>query len=293
MLEKLASRQLIAVTGKGGVGKSTVSAVLGRLLSRSGRRTMLVEVDPRESLHALLDVPPSGGEILRAAPRLDLQHLDPTAVIDELVRSKLKVKAIADRVTSSPVHRHFVEGAPGLKEAAIFGRCLRMVQGHMPRGATPPETVILDAPASGHGVQWMAAPQLVADVIQSGPVGQMATEVARFLGDTERFGVVVVTTAEEMPVQESLELLDALRARTGRPPDLVVVNALYPPVEAAGDAEPSGTDLWRRRREINDRELHRLQSSWTGPTARLPLLPVDVGPRLVSALADIFVSDVM
>ncbi len=99
------------------------------------------------------------------------------------------------------------KGAPGLKESAVFGRALRMVDGPRSAGAPPPDVVILDAPATGHGVSWLAAPQLVADVVRSGPIGHMAELISAFLGDRHRFGVVVVTTAEEMPVEESLELI--------------------------------------------------------------------------------------
>ncbi len=103
--------------------------------------------------------------------------------------------------------------------------------------------------------------------------------------DRERFGVVVVTTAEEMPVQETLELIERLDGRLQRAPDLVVVNSLYPPLVAApDDGDPAGA-LWAHRRALNDRELARLSERWQGPTAELPLLALEPGPLLVAALA--------
>lgn len=286
LLGRLAERQLLIVTGKGGVGKSTFSAALGRRLARHGRRTLLMEVDPRENLHRLLDVPPSGGDIVQVSNRLALQHLDARGVLDDLVREKLKVRVIADRVLASPVHRHFTEGAPGLKETAVFGRALRLLEGHVPRRTEVPQVVVLDAPATGHGVSWMAAPQLVADVISSGPIGHMAAEIAAFLDESRRVAVVVVTQAEEMPVQETLELVEEMQQRLGRRPELVVVNGLYP--ELPGDFEPGPGDrlgrLWAERRAINERELERLQRSWNGPTVCLPLVPEDRGSALVATL---------
>ncbi len=286
VLRQLGSLGLITVTGKGGVGKSTVAAALGTLLARRGRNVLLIEVDPRESLHQLLGVEPSGGGVVEVSPRLRVQHLTPREVLDDLVREKLKIGVLVRKVLSSPIHRHFTEGAPGLKEAAVFGRSLRLLQGHVPRGMPRPDVVILDAPASGHGVAWMAAPQLVSDVIRSGPVGQMAAEVADFLKDADRFGVVVVTTAEEMPVSESLELIDQLDRRLGRAPHLVVTNAVYPPLptSAAPQEDDLASRLWRRRRELNDRELERLGRRWSGPHVELPMLPVDPGPGLVGHL---------
>ena len=284
-LEALERRQMLVVTGKGGVGKTTVAAVLGRVLAARGRKVLLLDVDPRESLHHSLDVPPSAGEVVTVAPRLQLQHLDPRRLLDDLVREKLKVGLLVRRVLSSPVHQHFTEGAPGLKETAVFGRALRLLEGHVPRGMARPDVVILDAPATGHSVAWLAAPRLISGVIRSGPIGHMASVIADFMADRARFGVVVVTSAEEMPVQESLELIDLLDDRLRRAPELVIVNSLYPPLEeaVAGD-DPAGT-LWARRRSLNDRELGRLLARWRGPTAELPLLPLEPGPELVEALA--------
>jgi len=284
---RLRNLQLIVVTGKGGVGKSTVTAMLGRMISGMGRRTLLIEVDPRENLHHLLDVPPSGGEVIEVDPFLMLQHLEPRKIIDDLVREKLKVGFLANRVLASPVHQHFTAGAPGIKEAAVFGRALRWIGGHHPRGMATPEIIIIDAPATGHGVSWLMAAGLVSDVVKSGPIGMMAADVAAFLADEERSGTVVVTMAEEMPVEETRELLEAMETQLQRQPEFVVVNALYPVLSGESPAEKDADflrNLWLRRRAINDRELERLTHCWEGPVLELPLLPMDPGPALVGRL---------
>ncbi len=285
LLSRLEQLELIIVTGKGGVGKSVVSAALGRLLATRGRTALLFEVDPRENLHQLLGTPPSGGDIVKATPNLYLQHIEPRVLIDDLVRDKLKVKLLVNRVLSSPVHRHFTEGAPGLKETAVFGRALRMVEGHGPPALRRPDVVVLDAPATGHGVSWLAAPQLVADVVRSGPIGHMAELIAAFLADPGRTGVVVTTTAEEMPVEESTELIGTLRERFDRQPDAVIANAMYPPLDADDDRRDPATRLWRQRRAINEAQLERLAATWAGPLAEIPLLAIDPGPALVGAVA--------
>lgn len=283
-LEKL---QLIVVTGKGGVGKSTVTAMLGRLLSGMGRETLLFELDPRENLHHLFDVPPSGGGVVDVDPFLRLQHLDPRSIIDDLVREKLKVGFLVDRVLASPVHQHFTAGAPGIKEAAVFGRALRWLGGHHPRKMKTPECIIIDAPATGHGVSWLMAAQLVSDVVKSGPIGQMAADVAAFLADEQRSGTVVVSMAEEMPVEETRGLLKAMETRLQRRPEFIVLNALYPPVSAEDEQDAGGDllrSLWTKRRKINEEERERLFELWSGPLLELPLLPVDPGPALVGRL---------
>ncbi|MGD8440440.1 MAG: ArsA family ATPase [Holophagae bacterium] len=285
LLTRLERLQLIIVTGKGGVGKSVMSAALGRLLATRGRTVLLFEVDPRENLHQLLDTQPSGGDIVKSIPNLYLQHIEPRELIDDLVREKLRVKLLVNKVLSSPVHRHFTEGAPGLKETAVFGRALRLVDGYGPRELRRPDTIVLDAPATGHGVSWLAAPQLVSDVIRSGPIGHMAELISGFLADPKRTGVVVTTTAEEMPVEESKDLIGTLRQRFDRQPEVVIVNALYPEFDAAGAGSDDAVRLWHDRRAINEVQLGRLIESWAGPLAEVPLMPVDPGPALVGAVA--------
>ncbi len=284
--ERLARHRLIVVTGKGGVGKSAVAAALGRVLAARGRRALLIEVDPRENLHHLLGVAPSGGEIVAAGPRLRLQNVRPIAVIGELVRERLRIAALARRVLQSPIFEHFVEGAPGFKELAVLLHAARLVEWHGGRRAA--DVVVLDAPATGHGVSLLAAPGLVAEVIPHGPVGHQARALAALVADPARTAAVVVTTAEELPVQEALELIALLRERLHRTPEVVVVNGLYPPLPQPAGTVPPGDAalpaLWRERRATNERELARLAAAWSGPTVALPLLALERGPDVVAAL---------
>ena len=278
MTPALDRRRLIVVTGKGGVGKTTVTAALGHVLRNRGRRVLLFETDPRESLHHLCGTRPSGGEAVEVSDRLWHLSLQPRDEIAALVRSRIRVPFMAAAVAASPVFRHFVDAAPGLKELAALGHVLRLVQGRIGPGV---DTVVFDAPATGHGVSLLAAPRLAADVLGEGPAGNLAHEIAAFVGDPAQCAVVVVTVAEEMPVQETIELVAALEERIGRPPDLVVVNQVYPPHPGGSP----GRGLWARRREINENEMARLRRHWSGPTAVLPLLPHDPGPELVRGLA--------
>ena len=279
----LSSRELIVVTGKGGVGKSAVAAALGTLLAEE-RRVLVLEIDPRENVHQLFGAPPSGGEFVELAPGLHLQNLRPGQVLDQLVAEKLRIKRLADRVLSSPVYRHFAEGAPGLEEMAVLGHALRVLRGLAPR-APDVDLVVLDAPATGHGVSLLAAPLLVAEVIEHGPIGHMTKEVAQLIGDPSRSGVVVVTLAEEMPATEALELRAMMAERLDRRPDLLAVNGLYPPLGAAVPEGAAGR-LWRQRRELNERELDRLSRDWPEAKVELPLLPLERGPELVERLTE-------
>jgi anion-transporting ArsA/GET3 family ATPase len=279
------------VTGKGGVGKTAMAATLGRALAEAGRRTLVVEVDPRENLHQMLGVPPSGGEILPAGRDLWVQNLKPRQVLDEVVREQVRIEFLVQRVLQSAGYEQFAAAAPGLKELAVLGHAYRLRTG-IQSGAPELDLVILDAPATGHGVALLTAPRLVSEVIRQGPFGRMAGELSGWIADPKRCGVVVVTQAEEMPVEEASELIDTLAERLGRTPDLLIANGLYPPlagVEAGGDdaADPA-VDLWRRRRALNDRELETLRARWPGPLVELPKLPLDRGPALIDALKACF-----
>jgi anion-transporting ArsA/GET3 family ATPase len=285
LLAQLAGRQLLVVTGKGGVGKSAVAATLGSLLARAGRRVLVLEVDPRENVHQMLGVPPSGGEIVEAAEGLYLQNLQARQVVDQLVRERVRIDLVVRRILASPLYHNFVEGAPGLEEAAILGHCLLLAEGRSP-GAPRLDVVVLDAPATGHGVSLLAAPTLVSEAIVAGPVAELTGEVAELIADTERSAVVVVTLAEEMPVTEALELRSELATRLERRPELLVVNQLLPagpPRRRAGEDQP--TSLWRRRRRLQEHEVARLEAVWPGERWELPLLPIDRGPELIEALA--------
>lgn len=290
LLERLASRRLVVVTGKGGVGKTVISAALATLLADLGRRVLLLEVDPRENLHQVFDVSPSGGEIVPISSRLSLQNLQPRQVIEDLVRQHLHVDLLTRRVTASPVFQHFIEGAPGLKELAVLSEAERLTKprgkGRSARGAF--DLVVLDAPATGHGISLLAAPHLVSEVIERGPIGAQARGLTSFVADPERTGIVVVTRAEEMPVQETLELRDALVQRVARAPELLVINALYPPFPGTR-TEGAATDeflieMWRTRRSVNEREVARLAAAWQGTRLEVPMLPADRGPRLLAGV---------
>ena len=290
-MNPLLKRRLIVVTGKGGVGKSACTSVIGHHLVRQGRQVALLEVDPRENLHQLLGVPPSGGEIVQVTDGLHLQNLKPRQVADWVVAQQVRIKVLIRRVLKSPIYHRFVEGAPGLKEIAILGHALRLARGDMP-GASKIDTVVLDAPATGHGIYLLTAPRLFADTIQEGPFADLAREVADFVADPDACGLVVVTLAEEMPVQEALELRLALSERFGREPELLIANGLYPPLPADADSTGEISDdvrtLWRRRWRLNQQELERLERRWHGPRLDLPLLPIDGGTELVAALGERF-----
>src|SRR5215471_11287129 len=104
LLDRLGGLQLIVVTGKGGVGKTAIASAFGTLLARAGRRTLVLEIDPRDNVHQMLGVAPSGGAIVPAGPRLWVQNLKPGQVLDGIVRERLKIEMLSRRVLASPIY---------------------------------------------------------------------------------------------------------------------------------------------------------------------------------------------
>ncbi|MCH9650035.1 MAG: AAA family ATPase [Deltaproteobacteria bacterium] len=288
-IDNLSKHRLVVVTGKGGVGKTVVAAALARAIAERRKKVLLLEVDPRESVHRLLNVPPSGGGVVDVGAGLCLQNLRPRQALDEMISRQLTVGLVARRVLKSEIYHQLAEGGPGLKELGLLRYAADRSEKRGADRRGPFDTVVLDAPATGHGVSLLAAPRLVSEVVEQGPVGREAARLASFVSDPAKVAVVVVTLAEEMPVQEALELREMLARRLGRQPDLLVVNGLYPPLE--GRLAPTGVegddialDLWRRRRSANEAELARLSAAWQGPRVDFPLLAESRGFDLVAAL---------
>ncbi len=304
ILRNLAQRRLLVVTGKGGVGKSAIAAALALHFGRLGRRVLLLEVDPRENAHQMLDLPPSGGQIVEAGGGVWLQNLQPREVLDQIVRERVHLGVFSRRVLASPIYQQICEGMPGLRQLALVDHARRLTDGACGEARSSEtgsvghrfDLVVLDAPATGHGLSLLDAPRLVSEVITEGPIGAMAGELAALVRDRHSCGIVVVTLAEGMPVQETLELKAGLEDRLGRAPDLLVVNRLYPP--AAEDGLPreqprentetrAARSLWHRRRAINDQELAHLDQVWRGPRIELPLLALGRGPELARRLGEL------
>ncbi|MFI5280025.1 MAG: ArsA family ATPase [Gemmatimonadales bacterium] len=276
------STQLIVVTGKGGVGKTVVAAALGRILADRGRRVLLLDADSRETLHRLFGAPPSGGDVVALTPRLSLLNVVPRTILDREVAQALRIRVLSNRVLASPIYQHFADGAPGHMELLPLGYALTVAEGDAKPKA---DLVIIDAPASGHGLALLAAPLLMSEVITTGPLGHMASRIAALVADPARCAIVLPTLAEEMAVQETLETIAAIERRIARAPSMVVVNAVFPPC-AEGPVDTPALEFWTTRRRLNEREIARLESEWRGPTAQVPLVAADFGPELLAAAAD-------
>jgi anion-transporting ArsA/GET3 family ATPase len=252
-------KRLLFVTGKGGVGKSTVAIALGLLAARRGLRTIVAELASQERVQGLFidKAPPSGAadksnndgreqfRELELAPGLFTISIDPQQAMEEYLR--VKAGAIGQALGSSRLFQAFAMATPGMRELLSIGKVWELAQLHRrTRGGAPYDLVIVDAPATGHGVGLLRTPRTFAEIARVGPIAHQGQTIADTIADSEFTGVIAVATPEEMPVNETMTLTDEL-ARDGLPLDLVIVNALYPPRFEPAEIAELGAALTKTR----------------------------------------------
>jgi len=218
----------VFVTGKGGVGKSTVAIALGLLAARQGLRTIVAELASQARVQGLFyeDGERERFREMELAPGLFTISIDPQQAMEEYLR--VKAGPLGQALGSSRLFQAFAMATPGMRELLSIGKVWELAQlDRRTRGAAPYDLVIVDAPATGHGVGLLRTPKTFADIARVGPIAHQGRTIADTIANPEFTGVVAVATPEEMPVNETLTLVGEL-AKDELSLDLVIVNALYP-----------------------------------------------------------------
>src|SRR5215210_7502074 len=223
----LLDKRLILVTGKGGVGKTTVAAALGLAAARRGKRVVLCEVAEQKRLGALFAVDTEHAET-ELAPGLFAVSVDPEQAKQEWLRYQLKSRTLAGVLGGSRLFQYLTAAAPGLNELVTMGKVWDLAQLEPRTAAQKYDLAIVDAPATGHGLAMLQAPGTYASIAGAGPVGRHAERIDAFVRDADRTGVLTVALPEEMPVNETVEFERALRRELDIAIDAIVVNAVHP-----------------------------------------------------------------
>jgi anion-transporting ArsA/GET3 family ATPase len=278
-MSALFDKRLVFVTGKGGVGKTTVALALGLAAARRGRRTIVCEVAHQERVSRLLGREGVGYEEIEVRPDLSAISLDQQHTLEEWVGYQLPSRALAGLLYRNRIFQHLTAAAPGIKELVTIGKIWELAQlDRKTPQARPYDFVVVDSPATGHGLGMLRAPRTFGDIARVGPIRQQADKIHDFIV-SDRTGVVAVALPEEMPVNETLEYRDDLAEFRGDL-DAVVVNALYPErfteEELAALPEGPGVRAARieHRRFLSHREeVERLRGGVGNvPLASLPFL---------------------
>jgi dethiobiotin synthetase len=304
--------RLVIVAGKGGVGKTTVTAALARMAARAGLSTLIVEVEGKSGLAAAFGAPPLDytESVLahgRAATEAEVRArtLTPEQALLEYLEDH-GMRRVSRRLVQTGALDVVATAAPGIKDILVLGKVKQLERDQVA------DVVILDAPAAGHAVTFLMSARGLLDAVTVGPIRSQAEEVLAMLTDSSRCQVLLVTLPEETPVNEVIETAFALEDRVGLALGPVVVNAVYPPLDGI-DADPAaaaaaaGTTLrpeeadalrnaavFRMQREHLQREqVARLAAGLPLPQLELPFLfTADLGPAEVDLLADVLAKEV-
>jgi anion-transporting ArsA/GET3 family ATPase len=294
----------VIVTGKGGVGKSTVSLALALAAARRGKRTILCEVAAQEHLSRVFHRAEVGFHEVEMAENLWAISIDPDESMREYVLLQLKVKAMRDLLFRSRIFNYLAAATPGLKELVTIGKIweLGLEDRKVKRGRNY-DLVIVDAPATGHGVGFLQTPRTFARIARVGPIRQQAEILDRFIRNRKRTGVVVVALPEEMPVNETAKLERDLESEVGVRVTRIFCNGLYPErfdddeigalTELAAEREGDTRVATRaaisesRRARAEREQLARLEELTEAPVTTLPFLfEPELGVEQIGLLAE-------
>lgn len=221
-------RKLLVITGKGGVGKTTVAAAIGLLAASRGLRTIIVEVGEQHRLPGLFGLAsPSPGVERALEERLSSISIDPDRALLEWLQT-LGGRVSGRVLASSGTFQYFAAAAPGAKELVTMVKVWKLTRGEGRRTRGGHDLVVLDAPATGHALGMLGSPQTFGTIARVGPIAGQTRQVRELLESPARTAYMAVALGTEMAVTEALEIQRGLRRQLGRDLATVVVNALLP-----------------------------------------------------------------
>jgi len=225
LLESLVTRRLLVVSGKGGVGKTTVAAALAKLAADASRTVLLVSTDGRGDAAALLGKEDAGYREAELAPGLHGLTADFDALLTDFVHALAPVRLLADRLLAVPAFRFFTRATPGLPDLLLLGKIRDILRRKRSTAREPRvDLVVLDAPATGHALSLVALPRTLLAAVPAGPVRKLAEWLDALLSDPKHAALVVVSEPEDFAAKETEELIAGAREKAGLATALVVVN---------------------------------------------------------------------
>ncbi len=302
---------LVLISGKGGVGRTTVAAALARAAAGAGKRVLIAASAPTDRLGRLFGQAPLGPTVTTVAPGIDAVNMTPESALREYGVLTLRSELVARALFDNRATRAFLGAVPGLDAYALLGKAWWHTT-ERANGGPRYDLTILDGPASGHAALMLRIPGAILAAMPKGPLARDARAVDELLRDPARAALVIVTLAEELPAREARELAAAVRDGLHLPLGPLVVNAfpsddasapqLAPLLDRAFDraerAGPRPTDdaalaatlrlvsAARAHRRLAEQTIADLRRDLGLPVISLPRLPtIDVGPEGIATLA--------
>ncbi len=299
-------KRFILLSGKGGVGRTTVAAALARAAADSGKRVLVAQASAAERLGRLFGrFGPVGTEVVTLAPGIDAVNMTPQSALHQYGLMMLRSELVYRALFENRAVRGFLGAIPGLDAYAMLGKAWWHTT-ETTAGRPRYDLVILDGPASGHATLMLKIPDAILQAMPKGPLARDARAIRALLSDPVRAALVIVTLAEDLPARETAELAAAARGPLQIPLGPIIVNAVpsdalsgpeadavLGPLAAPAAGGDSALDATlriatslRSHRRVADEQLERLRRDPGGPLILLPRLPsADLGPPEVAVLA--------
>jgi len=303
-MTSLVERSFIVLSGKGGVGRTTVAAAIARAAADAGKRVLIAQASAAERLGRLFGrFGPIGTDVIALAPGVDAVNMTPQSALHQYGLKVLHSELVYRALFENRAVRGFLGAIPGLDAYAMLGKAWWHTT-ELFEGRPRYDLVILDGPASGHATLMLRIPGALLTAMPKGPLSGDARAIRALLSDAAQTALVIVTLPEDLPARETVELAAAARGPLAIPLGPVIVNAV--PSDALSGAEadavlravgpaPGNAPLdatlrlaasLRSHRRVADEVLERLRRDPGGPLIELPRLPsADLGPAEVAALA--------
>ncbi len=285
--------RVLIVAGKGGVGKTTVAATIAQMAATAGLRALVVEIEGKSGLGAAFGQSEALDYAERElAPNLRARTVTPDFALVEYLEDH-GLKRVSKRLAKSGALEVVSSAIPGIKDILVLGKVKALAR------EDPADLIVVDAPAAGHAITFLASARGLLDAVRVGPIVEQARDVDEMLSDAARCQVVLVTLPEETPVNEAVETAFALEDRVGIKLGPLVVNGAYPRLDldlaALDDAglDPRDADALRaagdfrlHRQELQAAQVARLKAELPLPQIVLPqLFTSAIGPAEIHELA--------
>lgn len=292
-MTSLLNLRFVTVVGKGGVGKTTVSAALALAAARRGKRVLIAMCNAKERISQMLEVAPIGPRNQAILPGIDAVNMTPQIALEEYGMMVLKVRTLYRAIFENKLVSAFLRGTPGIEAWSMLGKAQFHAYETLPDGRPRYDMVILDSPATGHGLEMLRVPRVLLEVAPPGLLRREAERAWQLFSDPTRAGALLVTLPEDMPANETIELHTALTQELRLPVAGLVINTVMPVLfdetERSWLASAQGKDsdatllapllqAGRRRTErerVQTESIERLlQAINTVPSFQLPQLIV-------------------
>jgi Mrp family chromosome partitioning ATPase len=232
----MGAAQLIFVTGKGGVGKTTVAAALAQHAAELGRRTLVIETASDGSLAQLFGHRKLSTTPQRLQTGIEAVHVDARQLVEEYFSRLLRFRWLSDRLLSSNTFNALTAAAPGVTEFLLLEKMLGWIEPGFTGRRRGYDLIVVDGPATGHAVRLLATPRRLAAMVPGGPIGKTARRLLALFGDRHRTQVLLVSLPEEMAVRETIETQHALAVDLALHVARPIINRTFPRHFSAAEA---------------------------------------------------------